>query len=206
MYTKSSQHNIPTINTPKSRKNTLNPIQSPHSHIAKTQRATKLSIKNSKNIENRKRISESISEPSTETSNNDLKYSEKTKKISNKVIQSLNLLKSVSSSLINPNNSLNSENSEAVLLSPAPRPNDILATSQNYDRRLNQNIYESLKSLKSSIEILERRVVSTEEMVKVQCNEEKKIKAQRLDFKNIETGLLIEDNESLVVCRACNIF
>lgn len=208
MYVKTSQHNIPAINTTKSPKNTLNPGQSPHYYKAKTQRTQKPSFKNSKNLETRKRILESPSDPSTETSNNELKYLEKTKNISNKVIQSLNLLKSVSSSLINSNSSLHSENSEgkSILLSPAPRPNDMLTTSQNYDRRLSQDIYEGLKSLKSSIETLERRVISTEEMVKLQINEEKKPKVQRLDLRNIETGLLIEDNESLVICRACNIF
>ncbi|OMJ96016.1 hypothetical protein SteCoe_392 [Stentor coeruleus] len=208
MHIKTSQHNLPIIKTTKLRKSTLDPGQSLHSYKSKTQRTAKSSPKNSNNLETQNWISESISEPSTEILNDNLKYSEKTKNISSKVLQSLKLLKSVSSSLINPNISLRSEISEAksFILSPAPRPNDMLTTSQNYDKRLTQEIYESLNSLKSSIEVLERRVVSAEEMIKLQINEEGNLKVKRLKFRNSETELSIEDNENLVMCRVCNIF
>ncbi|OMJ74432.1 hypothetical protein SteCoe_26649 [Stentor coeruleus] len=205
---------------------------------SRTERNTLISPKNSKKIKTGKRISNIFTELSTETSNNTTKYTEKTKKVSSQVLDSLKLLKTVSSDFINTNKTLHedvqvfkhnfsilrTELTEAIeeknrsklettrirsmFSSPERRSSVSNTFSAHTDRKLSEDIYSTLCDIKDSMKSLEKRLEFTEEMIrnKIRENDGGMVEGVRIKKPAFNAGLVIEDHENLVFCRACSIF
>lgn len=205
---------------------------------SRTERNTLISPKNSKKIKTGKCILDIFKETSTETSNNTTNYSEKTKKVSSQVLDSLKLLKTVSSDFIKTNETLHkdteffkqnfsilqNELSEVIeeknrskleitrirsMFSSPERRSSISNTFSAYtDRKLSEDIYSTLCDLKDSMKSLEKRLEFTEEMIRNKIKENDGSRSEGIKFKKpaFNAGLVIEDQENLVFCRACGIF